>query len=93
VESAEGSGWERISGLGRGGFTTGGSRAKLIDGNDQLCGDIQPGSTETYQLLYTVPKNRPAITGVTLGHRAPGSDDFTFAFVARQLHSGSGCGQ
>ena len=50
---------------------------------------IQPGSTETYQLLYTVPKNRPAITGVTLGHRAPGSDDFTFAFVARQLHSGS----
>lgn len=27
VESAEGSGWERISGLGTGGFTTGGSRA------------------------------------------------------------------
>jgi hypothetical protein len=64
-------------------------KSKLIDGNDQLCGDIQPGSTETHQLLYTVPKNRPAITGVTLGHRAPGSDDFTFAFVARQLHSGS----
>lgn len=44
----------------------------LID--HDLCGYIEPGATETFQLLFAVPKPRGAIAGVMLGLRTRGSD-------------------
>ena len=68
-------------------------KSKLIDGNDQLCGDIQPGSTETHQLLYTVPKNRPAITGVTLGASRPWIGRLHLRLRGSTTPLGVSCGQ
>lgn len=53
----------------------------LIVGNP-LCGVIQPGAVETYQLLYRFPRGRK-VAGLVLNHRAPGSKRSTFAFVPR----------
>jgi hypothetical protein len=63
--------------------------SRLIAGNDQLCGEIQPGSTETYQLLYSMSEHRLAVTGVVLGHRAPESDHRSLAFVATSSSRGT----
>jgi hypothetical protein len=62
--------------------------SRSIAGNDRLCGEIQPGSTETYQLYYTVSKHEAPVTGVELGHRAPASDHRSFAFVASSSSPG-----
>ena len=62
------------------------TESRLIAGNDQLCGEIAPGATETYQLAYPVPTSRVAVAGVMLGHRAPESDHRSFAMVARSVN-------
>ena len=55
----------------------------LIDPNHQFCNDIQPGSTETFQLLFDVPKRWGKIDEVLLSHRSSPADDFSHAFVTR----------
>ncbi len=45
--------------------------------------DIQPGSTETFQLLFRVPKWATRIVGVALAHRSSPTCDFSHVFVTR----------
>jgi hypothetical protein len=55
-----------------------------IDADHQFCNDIQPGSTETFRLLFDVHKQATRIVGVLLSHRSsPEVDKFSHAFVAR----------
>jgi hypothetical protein len=55
----------------------------LIDSNHQLCNDIPPGSTETFQLLFHVPNGQGKMHGVLLQHRSsPEVDHSSDAFVA-----------
>jgi hypothetical protein len=55
----------------------------LIDPNHQFCNDIEPGSTETFQLLFNVPKWQGNVDDVLLSHRSSPEDHFSHAFVAR----------
>lgn len=55
----------------------------LIDPNHQFCNDIQPGSTETFQLLFHVPKWQGKVDRVLLQHRSSPEDHFSYAFVTR----------
>jgi hypothetical protein len=58
-------------------------KSLLIDANHQFCNDIQPGSTETFRLLFKVPEWATTIAGVALAHRSSPADHFSHAFVTR----------
>ena len=57
-------------------------KSLLIDANHQLCNDIQPGSTETFQLLFVISKRNPTIEEVGVSHRSASTRLYSWAFVA-----------
>ena len=57
-------------------------KSLLIDANHQLCNDIQPGSTETFQLLFVISKRNPTIDEVFVSHRSAHTRLYSYAFVA-----------
>jgi hypothetical protein len=65
-------------------FVTWWDKSVLVKDNAALCQDIQPGATETYRLVYKVPKRSVHnIRGVLLWNGAVLPDPKTEAFAAR----------
>lgn len=65
-------------------YVTWWKKSVLVKDNAALCQDIQPGATETYRLVYKVPKRSVHnIRGVLLWNGAVLPDPKTEAFAAR----------
>lgn len=54
-----------------------------IDPHHQLCNDIPPRSTETFRLLFYLPKWQGTVETVALSHRSSPERHMSFAFVTR----------